>query len=159
MNGKTGLEISSFPNDRTPWSNVLQFSLPAITGCEAHAIEIIADQLNDYRLRPNRLSRLKVFVRDAVLKVVDEASLSSSSRTINFQVHVSSAVIALKFGPTGENVKTAQVGWGFFLVQLVDRGLNEMYGGQKVGELTHTIRLYVYVEGDQVEESASHPRA
>lgn len=140
---KSGLINSN--NQPTSWSRVLEFSLPAIPGCELRAVEKIAGLLKTYPLRPNRLNKLKEAVRIGASKMIEEASLSTSERLIDFQVLVSEAVKALHPFPDQQRAESAQVGWGFFLVQVLDGA----QGSMESIESGFLLRLFVYIEGDQ----------
>jgi hypothetical protein len=134
------------PNDRhTSWRNVLEFSLPAIPGCDVLAVEKISVLLSGYLLRPNRLSKLKESFRDATSIMIEGATLSTSEQMIDFQVHVSDAVAALNTLSDERQAGATPVGWGYFLVQI----LNGAQSGLKPAETNSLLRLYIYIEGDQ----------
>jgi hypothetical protein len=135
-----------------PWRIVLDFSLPAAPGCEMQAVEKIASFLGRYRLRPARLSRLKLAFREAARKMVEEASLSVAEQMINFQVLVSSAVHALDTSPLHDQVDTIKVGWGFFMVQVMDGSSKGLPSAQVSRANGHSLWLYIYIEGEQVNE-------
>jgi hypothetical protein len=138
------------PLELVPWRIVLDFSLPAAPGCEMQAVEKIASFLGRYRLRPARLSRLKLAFREAARKMVEEASLSVAEQMINFQVLVSSAVHALDPSPLHDKVDTIKVGWGFFMVQVMDGGSKGLQSAQVSRANGPSLWLYIYIEGEQV---------
>jgi hypothetical protein len=140
------------PLGLVPWRKVLDFSLPAAPGCELQAVENIASFLGRYRLRPARLSRLKLAVREGALKMVEDASLSVAQQMINFQVLVSSAVHGLDPGSLDDKVDTIQVGWGFFMVQVMDGSSKGIPSAQESRANGHCLWLYIYIEGEQVEQ-------
>jgi hypothetical protein len=140
------------PLDLLPWRIALDFSLLAAPGCEMQAVEKIASFLGRYRLRPARLSRLKLVFLEAARKMVEEASLSVAEQKINFQVLVSSAVHALDPVPWHDKVDTIKVGWGFFIVQVMDGGLKGLQSSQVSRANGPSLWLYIYVEGDQLEQ-------
>jgi hypothetical protein len=151
--------MDNFP-DREPlkplelvnWRIVLDFSLPAAPGCEMQAVEKIASFLGRYRLRPARLSRLKLAFREAARKMVEEASLSVAEQIINFQVLVSSEVHALDPSPLHDKVDTIQVGWGFFMVQVMDSGSKGLLSTQVCRAKGPSLWLFIYIEGEQVNQ-------
>jgi hypothetical protein len=140
------------PLGLVPWRIVLDFSLLATPGCEMQAVEKIAGFLGRYRLRPARLSRLKLAFREAARKMVEEASLSVAEQMINFQVLVSSAIHALDPIPLDDQVDTIKVGWGFFIVQVMDGGLKGLQSAQVPRANGPSLWLYIYVEGDPLEQ-------
>jgi hypothetical protein len=71
---------------------------------------------------------------------------------INFQVLVSSAVHALDPVPLHDKVDTIKVGWGFFIVQVMDGGLKGLQSAQVSRANGPSLWLYIYVEGDQLEQ-------
>jgi hypothetical protein len=157
MIGECGMDNFS---DREPlkpigwvsWRKVLDFSLQAAPGCEILAVEKIANFLGRYRLRPDRLSRLKLVVREASQKMVEDASHSVDEQMITFQVLVSSAVHALDRGLLHDKVDTPKVGWGFFMVQVMDGSPQGLPSAQVSRANSHSLWLYIYIEGEQVEQ-------
>ena len=135
-----------------PWRIVLDFSLLSVPGCEVQAVEKIASFLGRYHLRPARLSRLKLAFREAARKMVEEASLSVTEQMINFQVLISSAVHALDPVALNDKVDTIKVGWGFFMVQVMDGGLKGLPSAQVSRANGPSLWLYIYIEGEQVNQ-------
>ena len=134
------------PDDRqNSWNKVLEFSLKAIPGYDLRAAEKIAALLSSYELRPNRLSKLKEAVRVAASKLIEDASLFTGDQMINFQVLLSDVVVALHPHLEPVNDESTKLGWGFFLVQILDGAQS----GLETRESGHLLRLYIYVEGDQ----------
>jgi hypothetical protein len=140
------------PLELVHWRIVLDFSLLAAPGCEIQAVEKIARFLGRYHLRPARLSRLKLAFREAARKMVEEASLSVAWQMINFQVLVSSAVHALDPVPLYDQVDTIKVGWGFFMVQVMEGGLKGLPSAQVSQANGPSLWLYIYIEGEQVNQ-------
>jgi hypothetical protein len=138
---------SNFQNEETSWRKVYEFSLRPIPGYDQRAGEKIASFLSSYRLRPNRLFKLKEAVRVAAGKMINEAPLVPHGQMIEFQVLASEAVVAFRHNSTLEKAECDPVGWGFFLVQILDGPQTGLVSGKR----NHLLRLYVYIEGEPVE--------
>jgi hypothetical protein len=67
-------------------------------------------------------------------------------------VLVSSEVHALDPSPLHDKVDTIQVGWGFFMVQVMDSGSKGLLSTQMCRAKGPSLWLFIYIEGEQVNQ-------